>query len=491
MKSKIKYIFLVMLLSLQFSCNNWIELLPPTGLIREEYWKSKEDVESVMMGAYQSFAALDGTLFQFGEMRADMVSYGVNLGGDQRNIMDGNIYPENGMASWSSFYKIINYANEVIKNAPLVQEIDESYTDYQLQGILSEAYFIRNLAYFYLVRIFKDVPYIVEPSENDAANFYFPKSDGDEILKTALKELIANRDFAIADYRTLEETKGRATKAAFDALIADIALWLFDYETCIKYTDNILANEKYVLLPNVRWFEIFYPGNSLEGIFEFQLDQSKSQSNATFGLTNYNQNRANYVPSPKTYPMFAFDYESKEMYRGEQATIKKYGEDNYIIWKYVGRAPDGSSLRTGTETSSCNWIVYRYADIMLMKAEALSQLERYSEALQLINDIRERADVTPVVIANSKTAFEDAILNERALELAYEGKRWFDLLRMGRRNNYARKSDLISLIIQKVPSTQKRILATKLTNPLGWYMPISKSEIERNPALVQNPFYKY
>jgi hypothetical protein len=309
------------------------------------------------------------------------------------------------------------------------------------------------------------------------------------LLNSVIIDLKAKRDFAIADYRTIEETKGRATKASFDALIADIALWLFDYETCIQYADNVLNNEKYILLPNVRWFEIFYPGNSLEGIYEFQLDQSKSQPNSTFGMTN--RNSYQYDPSTKALEMFAFDYDAKEMYRGEGASIKKYGEDDYVIWKYIGRAPDGSTLRTGTEQNSCNWIVYRYADVMLMKAEALSQLDRYIDALVIINDVRKRADVPPLVLSNSKTIYEDAILEERALELAFEGKRWFDLLRMGRRNNFARKSDLISIIVQKAPSTQKRILATKLTNPYGWYIPIAKGEIEKNPVLVQNPYYKY
>jgi hypothetical protein len=126
-----------------------------------------------------------------------------------------------------------------------------------------------------------------------------------------------------------------------------------------------------------------------------------------------------------------------------------------------------------------------------MKAEALSQLSRFSEASDLLNEIRFRANVVPVGLPNSAIAFEDAILDERALELAFEGKRWFDLLRMGRRNNYARKEKLVELIIKNVPSTQKRILSAKLTNPLGWYLPIAKSEIERNKNLVQNPYYIY
>jgi len=82
-------------------------------------------------------------------------------------------------------------------------------------------------------------------------------------------------------------------------------------------------------------------------------------------------------------------------------------------------------------------------------------------------------------------------MEERALEFAYEGKRWFDIIRMGRRNDYARKSKVIEIIVSNVPSTQKRILATKLTNPNGWFLPIYEDEMERNKNLVQNPYYNF
>ena len=491
MKIKIRKIYLAafFLLSLSFSCSEWMELIPPQGLIREEFWKTKEDVQAVVMGAYQSFAEMDEKLFKFGEIRGDMVRGDYNISGNERNVMQSNIYADNGYCNWEGFYKVINYCNEVIKNAPEVQALDDTFSDFLMQGYLSEAYYLRSLAYFYLVRIYKDIPYVTEPTESDDADVYLSKMDGDEILALVRLDLTEYRRYATIDgFPTLPELKGRATKAAYDALLADISLWLFDYEGVISYTNNILSNISYVLMPSDKWFELFYPGNSLESVFEFQFDDNLNQSNSLYGLTQRNSHQ--YIPSEKALEMFAFDFESVERKRGEDNSIAKYGEGQYIIWKYVGAEGDGTTTRTGTEQNSANWIIYRLADVMLMKAEALSQLGRYTEARDIINDIRERAGMTPVSPALSMSAFEDAIMEERALEMGYEGKRWFDLMRMGRRNDYARKNKLIEIIVQNVPSTQKRILTIKLTNPLGWYLPIYEGELERNKNLVQNPYYE-
>lgn len=485
---KIRFILLFFVLGIQFSCSNYLELLPPSGLVREEFWKTKSDVDAVLMGAYSAFASMNGSLFTYGEARGDMVKADYSLGWGERSLMESNIYPDNFFCDWSGFYKVINYCNDVIKNAPEVQKIDNTFTDFQMQGYLAEAYFIRSLSYFYLVRIFKDVPLVLEPSESDNVDFYLPKTDGEEILRKVLVDLNEYRKYVSDGYKTTAEVKGRATKTSYDALIADINLWLFDYNACIEACDRILANKDYVLTPGTRWFEIFYPGNSLEGIFEFQFNDKYSQRNALYGMTNRFSHQ--YDPSQKAVELFARKY-AVELTRGEDASIAKLSEDDYLIWKFIGLTPDGKTERFSSIQNSCNWIVYRLADIYLMKAEALSQLSRFSEASDLLNEIRFRANVVPVGLPNSAIAFEDAILDERALELAFEGKRWFDLLRMGRRNNYARKEKLVELIIKNVPSTQKRILSAKLTNPLGWYLPIAKSEIERNKNLVQNPYYIY
>src|SRR5690606_28546376 len=107
-----------------------------------------------------------------------------------------NIYPNNSFSNWNNFYKVINYCNEVIKNGPEVKEIDNTFTDFQLRSLMSEAYFLRSLSYFYLVRLFRDVPLVLEPSENDDTDFYLPQTPEAEVLNQIVTDLTANRDYA-------------------------------------------------------------------------------------------------------------------------------------------------------------------------------------------------------------------------------------------------------------------------------------------------------
>ena len=495
MKNRIKYLTVVLLLLTSVSCNDWLELEPPNGLIREEFWQSKEDVEAVLMATYQKLAALNEDLFVFGEIRADMLEGDLNQPRSEELIQENNIYPDNNIVNWLKFYEVINFANEVIKNAPLVQEVDNTFNDFLKDGYVAEAVFLRSLTYFYLVRLYKDVPLVLEPAESDEADFYKSKTPEEEILNQIVADLNDHINAAPSGgFETIRENKGRASRGAFNALLADIELWRFNYEQVLEYTNRVInagdeSTEQYALMPSAKWFELFYPGNTLESIFEIQFDDALDQPSNLWGKTYRTSNQ--YIPSQKALEMFAVEYAGGELIRGEDATIKKYGSDDYIVWKYVGRLPDGQSTRSGAEQRSANWIVYRLADVLLMRAEALSQLGRFQAAFDILEMIKVRAGVPLPALANNPVAYEDAILNERAAEFAYEGKRWFDLLRMGRRNNFARKNELIEIIINNVPSTQKRILAAKLNNPLGWYLPVYEGELERNQNLEQNPYYDF
>ena len=167
----IKYIFSVALIILT-SCNDWLETLPPDGLVFDEYWQTKEEVEATVMGAYQGFAKIDERLFLYGELRADMIVEDENMIQDERLIKNGDIFPDNYMSDWTAFYEIINYCNNVLKYAPSVLEIDPTFTEFSMEAYRSEALVMRALAYFYLVRIFKDVPLVLEPSDNDNVSLF-------------------------------------------------------------------------------------------------------------------------------------------------------------------------------------------------------------------------------------------------------------------------------------------------------------------------------
>jgi len=485
---KLKFLLLFLALFMQFSCNKWMELLPPEGLTKDEFWKTKEDVQAVLMGTYNALASMDDLFFKYGEMRGDLVKGDYNLAGDEQKIMAGNIYPDNSMNNWSKFYQVINYCNEIIVNAPIVQGKDKTFTDYQLKSDLSEAYYIRSLCYFYLVRIYKDVPLVLEPTKNDATNVYPFKSDADTVLTQIVKDLKVYRTYASNSFPTIMETKGRVTRAAYDALLADISLWNFDYNSCISYCENIEGANLFSLGDPQNWYDNYFPGNSLESIFELQYSNSLGQKNHTYDLTQ-TLIAPTYRPSDKvSLIMFAQVDATSESFRAI-GSIQKNNATSYTIWKYIGMRADGVSVRPAIIQNSCGWIVYRLADVLLMKAEALSQLGRYSEAQTPLWKVRKRAGVSQDLLPNTPDKSEDVILDERARELAFEGKRWFDLLRLGRRNNFSRKLDLVDIILSNVPATQKRILKVKLANPLGWYLPIAKDELERNKNLVQNPYY--
>ena len=477
-KLRIGLIFLIALLI--SSCNDWLELVPPDGLVRDEYWKSKEDVQASLMGAYQKFAKLDLTLFLMGELRGDLIVDDVNTNSDYKDIMEANIFPDNSMCNWSQFYSIINYCNSILKYTPIVADNDPTFSDYQLKGFEAEALFLRSLAYFYLVRAFRDVPLVLEASESDDVNFFLPTSSSEEVLVQIEADLLVARSGVTEDYGSIDSNKGRATMSAINSLLADIALWNFDYEACITYVEAV-ENSGFDVVPGAQWYDIFYPGNSLESIFELQFDASLSQYNQIYSFTYFQKN---FLASSNALDLLDPSV-SKEIIRGDGS----FRSTDLKIWKYAGAAADGKTLRPGEDALSTNWIVYRMADVLLMKAEALSQIGRYDEALNLVNKIRSNRLMNPISTSYSATAFEDLILEERARELAFEGKRWFDLLRMGRRNDYQRKSKLIEIIVEKVPSTQKLLLAIKLTNPWGWYFPIEADELERNFNLIQNPYY--
>jgi len=156
-------------------------------------------------------------------------------------------------------------------------------------------------------------------------------------------------------------------------------------------------------------------------------------------------------------------------------------------WKYQGKDALGLIGRTFAERDA-NWILYRYADILLMKAEASIELNQFNVANALISETLLRAAM-PYEALHDKELLRQELLDERGREFLFEGKRWFDLLRAAKRNNFAKKDIIIDMILSGADIKQQAVLRTKVFDTLSYYLPIAEHELLYNQKLEQNPYY--
>lgn len=184
---KNKLIILSLILTLGFSsCGNFLDLEPVDGVTVTKFWKNKEEVKAALMGCYASMMQT-GVMNNFviwGELRGDLVKprvSGANIS-TMSQFQNGDISSTMSYCNWGDIYTVINNCNTVLNFAKETQKIDESFTDQLLAQYEAEAKSIRALMYFYLVRNFKDVPYITSASLSDNQDYRVPKSDGMQIL---------------------------------------------------------------------------------------------------------------------------------------------------------------------------------------------------------------------------------------------------------------------------------------------------------------------
>jgi len=492
----------VLLLTLGLgSCKKWLDLKPQDGIVSTAFWTTKEQVKAEVIGCYSSLLApppsgdgnndrsLTEYLFLWGELRADMVAQGPGMTSDEIDVINVNTLPTNFVTRWSAAYRTINYCNTVIDNAPGVLKKDPTFTTTALNQYLAEVKSLRALMYFYLVRTFGDVPLKLTSTTADADLKQLPKTPQKDILSQIVKDLNESEANALTTYGDKLDDKGRITKYTINAIQADVDLWMDNYQDALTACNKVINSGKFGLLDGKNnWFvNLFYLGNSNESIFEFQY--AAPVNNPFYSLCESPTRRflANPYVASDVYQFDNVDPLNSDV-RGDGAALQ-YGDGT--IWKFVGTNGSTAQLLGSYYT---HWFVYRYADILLMKAEAEANLNQGADALNLINIIRNRANALPATAQNPDpsdvNALSDYILAERAREFAFEGKRWFDLLRFAKRNNYARLDILLDLVTRSVSSDRQQSALAKYKDHNSHYLPINATELQNDPNLIQNPFYK-
>lgn len=513
---KLNYIFLVLvgMITTQ-SCEKYLTLEPQDGIIKEEFWKTKEQVKASVFGIYSSMMesssgsynsttyvpSMAELLFVWGEGRADNVTTATATGMDDIALTTANIQPTNVNANWRPFYRTINFCNTLIEKAPEVLKTDNTFTQQQLDNYMSEALAVRALMYFYLVRTFGDVPLKTDATLSDQNITPIAKSTQKEVLDQIVKDLKEAETKAVISFGDNDSDKGRITKYTVNAILADVYLWMEKYPETIAECDKIINSGRFGLIKgatvngpfieyNDSWFNTLYvDGNSNEGIFELQYSTQRLNPFLPIFSAAFSARRWIAVPDLMER-VFSVDLTNDQNYdiRGDRASVSAATS---TIWKYVGAT---QTVSRTLDQSSAHWIFYRYADILLMKAEALNENNSGQAALDLVYKVRARAnalastDLTPA--ANDKNLIQDFILQERSREFCFEGKRWFDVLRNAKRKNYARLPILLNMVAQSVPSNLQQSAQAKFKDVNSHYMPIYLYEMQTNKKLVQNSFYK-
>lgn len=455
-----KIIFTIFITLLVFSCDDLLDKEPVSNFSADGFYKTTSDVQAGVYGIYDAAQSVFRMNFAFwGEARADNVKTAQS--GEGSLLIDNNLNESLSSAYWGSLYSLINRANYAIKYIPTVyKEGDNGANQW-----IGQARALRGLAYFYLAKVWGDVPLIVEPYLSIEQDIFVTKADKAIVLDFAEEDLKFAASNCVDKFGNNRD-RIMFTKGGANGLLTQLYMWRQKYDEALTTSDLVMKNNLYSLVTTMDdWGKIFTNSYSKESIFEVGYNEIETNSlRVLYAIGAY----AIFTPSEK----FKSSYET-----GDLRIDYVYDttlSDPKAIWKYLGK---GLSDEDKTPSKQ-NIVLIRLADIMLLRAEALNKKggsTNIAEALSLLNKIRTRAGLVPFnTEADAIAAYgnlESAILHERSIELCFEGHRWFDLVRTGR-----------------AVSTMKPLNGLSDVRNLVW--PISTTSLQKNPNLVQNEYYR-
>lgn len=457
----VKNIFWALSLACLFnSCEDFLNV-PPEGQLTEDiYFSDESKIEDAVAQVYSSlnwrYYRLGGMYFATHEMCAD--DYEVGSFADFtafRNFeyLANNVYIER---YWDQWYGYINDCNVVIDYTK------ERNSD---RCILAEAQakFFRAYHYFDMVRVFGEIPLHDHVPEQDEANI--PKSSEDEVYKLIIDDL----NYAIQHLKTHEEWgsegNGRVSQETAKGLLSLVYLTRQDYENALKYAEEVIREGDFSLYSDYR--NLYAPWNNyscenmLPGHFSYQYIAGRERNPYVEyqGIPSNDSKLGSFCILPSREIVNAYEvgdprktasifeqgetipgYPDEINWREDYVESGKIYANKKVIWDYDANGWNYSGWPSGDFfKQELNMPFMRYAEILLIAAEAANEIGgKTGEALNYLEQVRfrargnrnyEEANVLPEIVTTDKVELRHLIWNERRVELAFEGHRWFDLVR--------------------------------------------------------------
>lgn len=466
MKKKITYIFLV-IFAFTGCQDEFLTIVPETALSSVTFFTKEADFQQAVNAAYVPLRSIvNDRAYLLGEMHSDNTYYARNIlfgaTEQQEDIADFAIPTANGVTSnvhvlnqYRLDYQIIARANQVLSTIDKIEFNVDSKNN--LKG---QALFLRAYAYFELVRYFGKAPLHLTPVTNrqEAA---LPLASAEELYTQIIKD--AEAAATLLPVKSVQEA-GRATSGAAKTLLANIFIVQKRWADAERVLLEVVNSNQYALMPE--YADAFSTStgnkNNIESVFEVQFQEGAAGLNGSFiynflprpmtpeelkaitGTSNPQPLTAegNNIPTPDIIAAYEPGDERKDASIA-YVTLSGSLRDNKV-YPYIKKFAKPHALHGNHGT---NWPIYRYSEVLLFLAEALN--EQGKDGSLYLNRVRNRAG-----LGDATGDMREAIYRERRVELAFENKRWFDLVRTGR-------------AVQTITAYGNRIKA----NPQDYYYP--------------------
>lgn len=502
MKMKYKIIlFSVGFLMTLFSCSeDYLVKTDPTKLVSDNFYQTEAQVEQAVNGVYSQLQGIVTNQWQYNEFISDNTTLHFNVGdrGQGPSLEALEFWQVNPSTSnINNLYNSI-YQAMVNINTTLARLEDATFDEEAIQQFEGQLKFMRAYYYFHLVQYFGEVIIITEPLETTSEAWTYSRQPVEEVYALIESDLQDAVSLLPVSYDAANV--GRVTKGAALSLLGKVYLTKKQYEDAINTLQQVLPLG-YALLPS--YADVFDPQNKnhVESIFDVQFQGGnelgehsnfiytfapRESEGAVIDFPGENGGGWN-IPSLDIIAAYEEGDLRKEVSLKEGYTNL---EGEWVPVPFINKYNHPHAIRGRTDD---NWPVIRYADVLLMLAEAINEVSGpTAEAYDYLNQVRNRAGLAPLS-GLDQNAFRSAVLKERRLELAFENHRWFDLKRTMTPETLAEFLNAYGTRERANPTTDRGGIpfspADFVFEPYEALFPIPAEQILINEELTQNPGY--